>query len=76
MTRHAILTNDHTQMDINDKPGTSRVHISTISRGSTLVGNSNRAIKSYAQTYQRGMTEVMSVRSAERPPKSPKLECE
>ncbi|CAL2255764.1 unnamed protein product [Prunus armeniaca] len=72
----AALTSDHEHRDVDDKPETSRVFILTISKGSTLAGNSNRAIKSYAQVYRQGTTEMMSVETVERPPKTPKIRFE
>ncbi|CAL8152517.1 unnamed protein product [Prunus armeniaca] len=51
--------------------GASRVYISTISGGPAVTGNSNRAIKSYAQAYRLGATEVMTMGRIESPSARP-----
>lgn len=72
----AAPISDYTHREADDEPRVSRVYISTISKGPTVMGNSNQVIKSYARAYRRGNTEMMSVELAYYPPKTPKIESE
>lgn len=57
--------------DTTNNPGPYRVYISTISGGPTVAGNSNRAIKSYARSYQHAPTEVMAMDVSTNPAAQP-----